>query len=153
MTLEVAEHLPESRAANFVAELTRLAPVVLFSAAIPSQGGLNHVNERWPDYWAALFAMHGYRAADVVRWRVWNDPQVTWWYKQNIVLFAREDVVAANAKLRAAIDRAPPSSLSVVHPEQFLHSMKAARPSFSRWLKMAPDALRRSLARRRSSAR
>jgi SAM-dependent methyltransferase len=153
MTLEVAEHLPESRAANFVAELTRLAPVVLFSAAIPSQGGLNHVNERWPDYWAALFATHGYRAADVVRWRVWNDPQVTWWYKQNIVLFAREDVVAANAKLRAAIDRAPPSSLSVVHPEQFLHSMKAARPSFSRWLKMAPDALRRSLARRRSSAR
>ncbi len=149
----MAEHLPESRAANFVSELTTLAPVVLFSAAIPCQGGLNHVNERWPDYWAALFAARGFVAADVIRWQVWNDSHVTWWYKQNSLLFVREDVVAANAKLRAAMDKAPASPLSVVHPEQFLHSLKSARPSFSRWLKMAPDALRRSVARRRSSAR
>jgi SAM-dependent methyltransferase len=150
MTLEVAEHLPEARAAAFVSELTASAPVVLFSAAIPFQGGLHHVNERWPDYWAALFAAHGFRAADVIRWRVWNDPAVTWWYKQNILLFVRDDVVANNAKLRAAMERTPAQPLPVVHPEKFLHAMKTAQPSFSRWLKMAPDAVRRSLARRRS---
>jgi hypothetical protein len=151
MTLEVAEHLPESRAAGLVAELTALAPVVLFSAAIPFQGGLNHVNEQWPDYWAALFAVHGYHAADVLRWQVWNDPQVTWWYKQNILLFVRDDMVAGNSKLRNALAVAPSGPLAVVHPEQFLHSLKSARPSFSRWLKMAPEAVRRSLVRRRPS--
>jgi hypothetical protein len=132
-----------------VAELTSLAPVVLFSAAIPFQGGLNHVNEQWPDYWAALFAAHGFRVADVLRWRIWNDAQVTWWYKQNILLFAHDDMIAQNARLRGAIAALPAGPLAIVHPEKFLHAVKAAQPRFGRWLKMAPDALRRSRARRR----
>ena len=40
--LEVAEHLPPRRAATFVAELCQAAPVVVFSAAIPGQGGTGH---------------------------------------------------------------------------------------------------------------
>jgi hypothetical protein len=35
--------------------------MVLFSAAIPAQGGTGHVNERWPGYSRALFAARGYR--------------------------------------------------------------------------------------------
>ena len=49
LCLEVAEHLPADRAASLVDLLTGLAPTVLFSAAIPLQGGVNHVNEQWPD--------------------------------------------------------------------------------------------------------
>ena len=49
--LEVAEHLPVNAADAIVESLTRLAPVVLFSAAIPHQGGVNHINEQWLDYW------------------------------------------------------------------------------------------------------
>lgn len=45
LSLEVAEHLPPARAEGFIAELAALAPVVLFSAAIPFQGGHHHVNE------------------------------------------------------------------------------------------------------------
>src|SRR5437764_4160997 len=37
--LEVGEHLPESMAPLLVRELTSVAPVVLFSAAVPRQGG------------------------------------------------------------------------------------------------------------------
>lgn len=48
LCLEVAEHLPADRAASLVDLLTGLAPTVLFSAAIPLQGGVNHVNEQWP---------------------------------------------------------------------------------------------------------
>lgn len=151
MSLEVAEHLPATRAAGFVAEITAVAPVVLFSAAIPEQGGLNHINEQWPDYWVKLFAAHGYRAADVIRWKIWDDPAVTWWYKQNILLFVRDDMVAANAKLRAAMDRAPADPPALVHPERFLQAVRTARPRFGRWLKMAPDAVQRSLARQRRS--
>jgi hypothetical protein len=40
--LEVAEHLPPERAESFIRELCDLAPVVLFSAAIPGQGGTGH---------------------------------------------------------------------------------------------------------------
>ena len=49
ISLEVAEHLPEASSADFVASLVRLAPMVLFSAAIPGQGGVNHLNEQWPE--------------------------------------------------------------------------------------------------------
>src|SRR3981081_11169 len=48
--LEVAEHLPAASADALVALLTRHAPVVLFSAAIPGQGGTGHVNEQRPVY-------------------------------------------------------------------------------------------------------
>jgi len=41
------------------AALVKAAPVVLFSAAIPLQGGTEHVNEQWQSYWAKLFAEHG----------------------------------------------------------------------------------------------
>ena len=43
--LEVAEHLEAEHANDFVESLTRLAPIILFSAAIPLQSGTNHVNE------------------------------------------------------------------------------------------------------------
>ena len=56
VSLEVAEHLPPESADDFVTSLTRHAPIVLFSAAAPYQGGQNHVNEQWPAYWAARFA-------------------------------------------------------------------------------------------------
>lgn len=55
ISLEVAEHLPRERASSFVAELVQLAPAVLFSAAIPYQGGTDHINEQWPSWWAELF--------------------------------------------------------------------------------------------------
>jgi len=49
--LEVAEHLDKTRAESLVADLTSLAPTILFSAAIPGQGGTHHVNEQWASYW------------------------------------------------------------------------------------------------------
>ena len=55
ISMEVAEHLSRDRAYSFVRDLTHLAQVVVFSAAIPFQGGTNHLNERWASYWKALF--------------------------------------------------------------------------------------------------
>jgi 2-polyprenyl-3-methyl-5-hydroxy-6-metoxy-1,4-benzoquinol methylase len=40
MCLEVGEHLPENAAATLVQSLVNAAPVVLFSAAAPGQGGV-----------------------------------------------------------------------------------------------------------------
>ncbi len=85
--LEVAEHLPESRAEGLVADLVRLAPAVLFSAAIPGQGGTEHINEQHLFYWNEKFRIHDYVALDAVRPKILGDPRVEWWYQQNIVLF------------------------------------------------------------------
>lgn len=84
--LEVAEHLPASRADSFVAELCALAPVVLFSAAIPRQGGVGHLNEQWPAYWSERFAACGYRTTGSFRYELWNDPAIENWYRQNILV-------------------------------------------------------------------
>ena len=83
VSLEVAEHLPEEAADRFVAYLCSLAPVVLFSAAIPGQEGEVHLNEQWPSYWAARFAAQGFESVDVLRPLLWDNEQVAWFYRQN----------------------------------------------------------------------
>lgn len=87
--LEVAEHLPPERAAGFVADLCALAPVVVFSAAMPRQGGVGHVNCQSPAYWADLFREHGYGWEDPIRQRVWQDPAVEPWYASNLLIFTK----------------------------------------------------------------
>jgi SAM-dependent methyltransferase len=86
LALEVAEHLPEADADQFVASLVNHGDHILFSAAIPGQAGQLHLNEQWPSYWMNKFASHGYYFHDVVRPLVWNNTNVEWWYRQNIFL-------------------------------------------------------------------
>ncbi len=118
MSLEVAEHLPRESASTFVESLASLGDVILFSAAIPDQGGRHHVNEQWPEYWARLFAANDYTHYDVLRRRIWNDPDIEWYYAQNLLLFVR------GHRLRyfpALLQPAPPSGmpLPLVHPRLF----------------------------------
>lgn len=91
--LEVAEHLPPGRADSFIADLCELAPLILFSAAIPGQGGMGHLNEQWPGYWVERFAIHGFRCSGDLRWRIWDDDRIENWYRQNLILAtSRADV-------------------------------------------------------------
>jgi hypothetical protein len=111
LSLEVAEHLPPERAQSFVADLVALAPAVLFGAAIPGQGGVNHLNEQWQSYWAAHFASHGYASFDVVRPAIWNDAAIPAWYRQNAVLYLDAPSAAA-----LALTPTPAHLLDCVHP-------------------------------------
>jgi SAM-dependent methyltransferase len=88
MSLEVAEHLPDTVADTFVGNLVRHSSTVLFSAAAPGQGGTSHVNEQWPRYWIGKFESHGYRCYDIVRPMIWDNQNVQFWYRQNIFLFS-----------------------------------------------------------------
>ena len=115
LSLEVAEHLPASAAEGFVASLVRHASLVLFSAAIPGQGGTGHINEQWQTYWAELFARHGYRPYDVVRPVLWARPEVASCYRQNTLVFATETAAAKSSALTAARPL-PPDMLNLVHP-------------------------------------
>ncbi len=131
ISLEVAEHLPAVSAASFVESLTQLAPAVLFSAAIPLQGGNHHINERWPDTWAELFAKHGYVPIDSIRRQIWQNEAVEFWYSQNILLFARRDVLESNAALRAEFERTNLEQLCLVHPRQYLRLQSSHREALA----------------------
>lgn len=89
MSLEVAEHLPEKAADSFVQTLTSLSDTIVFSAAIPGQGGQNHLNEQWHDYWVAKFEKHGFYCHDLIRPLIWENDNVEWWYKQNCFVFTQ----------------------------------------------------------------
>jgi hypothetical protein len=119
MSLEVAEHLSESRARSFVEDLTRLSDVILFSAAIPGQGGTHHVNEQWQDYWAEEFGRLGYLPFDAIRPHIWTDQSVETWYAQNTILYANPAGVDRAPALTANRLRSLPS-LRVVHPRTWI---------------------------------
>jgi SAM-dependent methyltransferase len=123
--LEVAEHLPASAAEVFVASLAAHADVVLFSAAVPNQGGHHHVNEQFPNYWAERFARNGFVPVDLIRPRVWDDSAVLWWLRQNILVFANDRGLKENPGLRAEREVARP--LNLVHPETYFRQVRAAK--------------------------
>lgn len=110
ISLEVAEHLSEASAKTFVSNLVSSSNRVVFSAAIPNQGGQNHINEQPLSYWEGLFIEHGYELHDCLRPILWNNEKVFSWYKQNIVLFAPIGDLKFNTEL-ISFPR------DIVHPE------------------------------------
>jgi len=97
--LEVAEHLPAANSRHLVRQLTSAAPLVLFSAAPPGQGGEGHINCQPLSYWRKIFDEFGFRMLDPFRPRLREDRAVEWWYRQNMVLFASPAAIDANPAL------------------------------------------------------
>jgi SAM-dependent methyltransferase len=87
--LEVAEHVSAPAGDRLIDFLTSAADTILFSAALPGQGGENHLNEQWPAYWQERFESRGFHIDDAIRWRFWDDDRVDWWYRQNMFLARR----------------------------------------------------------------
>jgi SAM-dependent methyltransferase len=94
-SLEFAEHLPATSAEEFVETLVAHGSKVLFSAAIPGQGGEHHINEQPLEYWRVIFRKRGYAAIDFLRPLILNDAAVERWYRYNIMLYVRDDMIAA----------------------------------------------------------
>ncbi len=86
LNLEVAEHIPESSAEFLVQLLTTKADKVLFSAAIPGQGGKNHCNEQFQTYWANLFQKHGFYPKNL---DIRNNYNIAIWYRNNAILYIK----------------------------------------------------------------
>ena len=97
VSMEVAEHLPEVTADRYVDLLTRLSPIVVFTAAPPGQIGTNHVNEQPPSYWINKFRQLGFEYAEELskRWReTWKAAgDVEGWYYENLMIFQRAVVI------------------------------------------------------------
>jgi len=109
--LEVAEHLYPTAAGDLITSLTQHSDVILFSAALPGQGGQRHINEQWPSYWQKLFAEKEFQMQDVIRLQIWNNVKIERWYRQNIFLVVNKNHALANSENKDA--------LSLIHPELF----------------------------------
>lgn len=129
ISLEVAEHLPESSALNFVKTLTDSSDIVLFSAAIPLQGGTNHINERWQSYWRDIFDTYGFAGTDFLRKKIWNNADVDICYRQNITLYVKKEKLKSIAVPTDYFSDG--GQMDCVHPELYMmaHYTQQSLPS------------------------
>ncbi len=96
MCLEVAEHVPYSKSATLVKALVSSAPVVFFSAAIPGQPGLGHINCQPHEFWHELFEAENYNTFDVIRPLFLRDSSIPAWYRQNCFLYMHSSLSLAD---------------------------------------------------------
>lgn len=113
ISLEVAEHIAENFSDVLVESLCNHSDVILFSAALPMQGGTGHVNEKPCSYWAKRFAQYDYFPFDCFRPRIWDNKDVEVWYKNNSILFVSQ------FKKREFENLIPPHNypLDIIHPQ------------------------------------
>jgi SAM-dependent methyltransferase len=117
LCLEVAEHLSAGRAESFVEDLTALSEVVVFSGAIPMQGGYGHIHEQWAEYWALLFAAEGFAPYGRMREEIWMERTIPWWYRQNLIVYVKRERWSSIFPTERPDDA---RGLTRVHPECFL---------------------------------
>ncbi|QDU33859.1 hypothetical protein KS4_19180 [Poriferisphaera corsica] len=115
ISLEVGEHIKPGSAKDFVESLVMASDFVLFSAAIPGQGGRMHVNEQWPRYWAEIFAQWDYVPIDFLRPMFWHDDQIPYWYRQNMLLYVKRERFG-ELDLRRDLDVITGKPMDLVHP-------------------------------------
>jgi SAM-dependent methyltransferase len=156
MSLEVAEHLPEELSTNFVTKLTEAAPIVLFSAAVPGQPGVAHINMQWQDYWRTIFGDRGYVALDIIRPAVWGRADVDYWYQQNTIVYCHNSIAATRSDLPWASEK---TSLNMVHPALYEQKTKEyeeairrlSKPGLSKTIRSIPGLAIKTLRRQLNS--
>jgi hypothetical protein len=111
--LEVFEHLSPSACVLLLDEMCKNSKYILFSAAVPGQGGTNHINERPHEYWISMFLDHGYYCFDLVRPHI-QLAQLPSYYRNNIFFFVKKE----NAAELLRGDNFP-EILSVTHPPDY----------------------------------
>jgi SAM-dependent methyltransferase len=99
MAIEVAEHLPEKSADKFCRSLVSAADRILFSAAVPGQPGIGHINLQPLPYWVSKFWALGYAPIELIRPYIADDKSIYWWLRQNLVMFVAYDKLIRSPNL------------------------------------------------------
>lgn len=90
--LEVAEHLQEADADTLIENIVKHGDIVLFSAAVPGQGGEFHVNEQPLSYWVKKFNHHDYVCLDCIRPLIAKNKNIESWYRYNTLLLVKSSI-------------------------------------------------------------
>ena len=93
ISVEVAEHLDNSVSEHFIKTLISYSNIIIFSAAIPYQGGEHHINCQTPEFWYNIFNKYGYVCFDFrnTLMNMWEN--INPCYAQNILLYVHKDLI------------------------------------------------------------
>lgn len=125
-SLEVAEHITSENAQVFIDSLCKHGDLILFSAAIPGQEGTLHFNEQYNDYWINLFSKNDYHCIDFLRHKIWNNTNISWWYRQNILIFIKNSEIK-NPIYELIVKQKTEFLNTYIHPELFSYKNEKAR--------------------------
>jgi len=112
ISLETAEHLPESCAESFISVISSSSDIILFGAAIPGYTDFGHINCQWQSYWVDLFAKQDYMYIDI-RKLIWNNNKIAEWYRQNTLLYIKPKLLK---DLCIPSELCDTSMVDIVHP-------------------------------------
>ena len=116
LCLEVGEHLNEKSAEILISTLVNCSDVIIFSAAIPLQGGQYHLNEQWQTYWNNKFSQFQYQPIDLIRPIIWDNEKVSYWYRQNIIVY-----ILKSSKYNYLLESGDIKIWDLVHPINYLN--------------------------------
>jgi hypothetical protein len=88
--IEVIEHLTEDAGKRLIQQMTSSGNIILFSAAIPGQGGFGHINEQLHDHWHAKFSDYGFDKYDILRPMLFSQDHIPSIYRQNLFLYTKK---------------------------------------------------------------
>jgi hypothetical protein len=67
-----------------------------------------------------LFGTRGYAVVDAIRPKVWEDDQIGFWYRQDVLLYVKKERLGA-LRTPGGVQGTPPRlPLRIVHPAQYL---------------------------------
>lgn len=118
--MEVAEHIHDKYSEHLVSTLCQHSDIVLFSAAIPYQGGYKHINEQPPEYWQWRFLNNCYVCLDILRERYWYDQAVNPYYRNNMYLYVKKKRLGDYPLLEEYYNKGSHAAPGV-HPALFAH--------------------------------
>jgi len=137
LCIEVMEHLPPERATRAIEYLAECSELIVFSAAVPRQGGTGHINERWPTYWETVFKDLGYDCFDCVRPAIIKKSNIPYWIRQNIRIFATPERAS---KLPLENNSFVGSEFYVIH-----RSIAERKPTLRELVRHLPEAIMKSI--------
>lgn len=104
LCLEVVEHIIDSYSDTVISNITKGAPILVFSAASPGQGGSEHVNERFFEYWMEKLLLANFEFCPVLTLAAKNflkEARIKSWYANNISIFKFSLACPFNEKIEA----------------------------------------------------
>lgn len=141
--IEVIEHLTDDAANRLIGQMASCTNFVLFSAAIPGQGGIGHISERFHDYWHAKFSLFQFETYDVVRPMLISSSDIASIHRQNLFLYAKKGCAHSLADLPQICE-----DMELIRAEH-LKSLYNKEPIDLRTaLGAIPNALTRTIKRR-----
>lgn len=141
ISTEFAEHVSKDRSKSVVDFLTSCSNIILFSSAIPRQGGIEHINEQRPSFWRNLFQSRGYERVDIIRQKIIFDRSIPFWFPQNLFLYVNQKLLEQDQLNISVQSQFIPPEFEIVHsrilerPVTLGELLKELIPAFTRSVK------------------